>query len=121
MKRKNNEEDYSCDRYLSSLVDSKNDLEKSLLERQPLSGNSILEMRGERLWGIPISRSSRREEKPNRFGPPSFRGNFFELNRVTSDSFREQICTSLVVIWPRLAYKSTNGCLRFLELKSSSI
>lgn len=46
MKRKNNEEDRS----------SENGLAKSLLERQPLSGNSVLEMRGQGVWRIPISK-----------------------------------------------------------------
>lgn len=78
MKRKNNEEDRS----------SENGLEKSLLEREPLSGNSVLEMRG-REFGEFQFRSSRREEKPNEsFRATKFRGNFIELNRVTSDSFR---------------------------------
>ena len=69
---------------------------KSLLERRPLSGNSILETRKGR---IPISKLWKRN-RTNRFeSPTSFGDNFFELNRVTSDSFREQICTSLVVVW----------------------
>lgn len=42
MKRKNNEE-Y---RQLSSLVENGLETSKSSLERQPLSGNSVLEMRG---------------------------------------------------------------------------